>query len=443
MSIQIEPRVLKGFRDSLPADEIVRREVISSLERLLQSYGFLPIDTPVLEYADVLLGKGGGETDKQVFRFEDHGKRDVAMRYDLTVPFARFMAAHGRDLPIPFKRYHIGKVWRGENTQRGRYREFMQCDFDIVGLDGDSADFEILLLISDCMKRLEVSNFTVRFSHRGIFNRFLAQLGLTDSTSDVLRIVDKLAKIGESQVLSLLGEIAKEREARQILDFIRTEHSFEETLAKMEESAGGPAEDSERLKDLNRYLAESEIADSYVLDPSITRGLDYYTGFVVETFLKGAEHFGSICSGGRYNDLASLYTKQELPGVGASIGIDRLLASLVESGNSPAPSRIPEVIVLCLDEDFFPHYHKIATDLRNRGISCEVYHQKRKLAQQFQYAERKGAAVAVICGEDERKSGTVNVKNLRTRDSVDGVDLAEVAKVCERLLAEESGGNRD
>jgi len=197
---KIEPKVLKGFRDFLPVKEIERKRIISVLEKNFESFGFVPIDTPVLEYTEVLLGKGGGETDKQVYRFEDNGGRDVSMRFDLTVPFARYMAKNRSDLHLPFKRYHINKVWRGENTQRGRYREFMQCDFDIVGIDTASADFEILLMMRDSMKALNISDVTVHFSHRGIFNRLLGKLNIADNSVEILRIVDKLAKIGEDEV---------------------------------------------------------------------------------------------------------------------------------------------------------------------------------------------------------------------------------------------------
>ena len=310
----IDPRVLKGFRDFLPAQQIERKRIQGILETTFESFGFVPIDTPVLEYTEVLLGKGGGETDKQIYRFTDHGGRDIALRYDLTVPFARFMAANLNQLYLPFKRYHISRVWRGENTQRGRYREFVQCDFDIVGTDSASADFEILLLMRKSFEAMGIDKVTIRLSNRGIFNRFLDRTGLRDQSVEILRIVDKLSKIGRDEVQRLLSELTSVKNARDILDYITAESGNSETLQKIESLAGGPAEDTERLKTIFKCMKEMDIENGFVLDPSITRGLDYYTGIVYETFLDELPEIGSVCSGGRYNDLASLYTKEKFPG---------------------------------------------------------------------------------------------------------------------------------
>ncbi len=282
----IEPRVLKGFRDFLPLEESARRGLLEILERVFRASGYVPIDTPALEYAEILLGKGGGETDKQTYRFRDNGGRDVALRFDLTVPFARFMAAHVEELYLPFRRYHMAKVWRGENTQRGRYREFMQCDFDIVGVDSSSADAEILILIADALSALDVGAFSIRINHRGVFNRFLTALGASESSIAVLRIVDKLGKTGPDEVRSLLEDEIGAEAARKVSEFIKAEGDFEATLKKMESLAGGPADDTERLRSLWRAACEAGIQDSVQLDPSITRGLDYYTGVVFETTLR-------------------------------------------------------------------------------------------------------------------------------------------------------------
>ena len=229
----IEPKILKGFRDFLPSAETRRKRVQAVLEKTFESYGFVPIDTPVLEYTEVLLGKGGGETDKQLYRFRDNGERDVAMRFDLTVPFARFMAAHSSDLYLPFKRYHIAKVFRGENSQKGRYREFTQCDFDTVGADCAGADFEILLVMRQSFINLGVKNVQVRLSHRGIFNRTLQRLGIADRCVEVLRAVDKIKKTGEEEVRASLTQICGQEAALAILDFIRAEETNEATLKKM------------------------------------------------------------------------------------------------------------------------------------------------------------------------------------------------------------------
>lgn len=421
MSTLISPRVLKGFRDFLPADEEPRKRLQRSLEDTFSSFGFVPIDTPVLEYTEVLLGKGGGETDKQVYRFRDHGDRDVALRFDLTVPFARYMAAHLNELYLPFKRYHIAKVWRGENTQKGRYREFTQCDFDIVGVDSAEADFEILLMMQTSLKTLGVDDFTIRLSHRGVFNQFLEKRGIRDESEKVLRAVDKLAKVGAEKVREMLREFATPETAEAILDFIQPEESFGATLEKMERLSGGKSEGSRRLAQIRELLEATGLSAHFRLDPSITRGLDYYTGLVYETFLNDQARIGSVCSGGRYNNLASLYTKQELPGVGSSIGLDRLLAALEERQEREAAATGTKVLIINMDEALKGHYFKLSRELRQQGVACEIYPETRKLKHQFAFAEKKGIPGALFCGSDEYAAGTVTLKNLTTRESREGV----------------------
>jgi histidyl-tRNA synthetase len=387
MADLISPQVLKGFRDSLPQQEIPKKALMARLETVFESFGFVPIDTPVLEYTEVLLGKGGGETDKQVYRFQDHGNRDVSMRFDLTVPFARFMAAHASEVALPFKRYHMAKVWRGENTQRGRYREFVQCDFDIVGADTPAADFEILLMMTKSMDVLVDGKATIRLSHRGIFNQFLGAIGAEGQSVPVLRAVDKLAKIGADEVKKLLLESMDGTAADKVLAFIGAQGDFLTVLATLEALSGGPGEGSGRLRALYALAAELGIAHRFVLDPSITRGLDYYTGIVYETFLDALPALGSVMSGGRYNNLAALYTKQELPGVGASVGLDRLLAGLEELGLVQQKSGTSDVLVLATDGG---RAQVLAQELRRVGLNAEVYLAEKKVAQQYKYAEAKG-----------------------------------------------------
>lgn len=434
----IEPRILKGFRDSLPEQEIEKTQLMDRLKSVYESFGFVPIDTPALELTEVLLGKGGGETDKQVYRFQDKGKRDVSMRFDLTVPFARFMAQHHHELYLPFKRYHISKVWRGENTQRGRYREFYQCDFDMVGVDSASSDFEILTMMKASMDALGVKNVTIHFNHRGLFNRFLAKLGLENDTVEVLRLVDKLAKIGEEKVLSGLEELCDAQGAKEVLQFIQAKDSFDSTLQQMVELAGGPGEDSQRLQDIWAMANELDIADSLQLNPSITRGLDYYTGLVYETFLDDLPGLGSVCSGGRYNNLAGLYSKEQLPGVGASVGLDRLLAGLEELKQLKGRKSLTHVLVLNMDADLTAHYHGIARELRSKGINCEVFPTKKKLPQQFRFAEQKGIPLAIICGSNEKEQGTVNLKDLMKRENWDGISLAQAGEKIQAFLEREN-----
>lgn len=424
----IEPRVLKGFRDSLPEAETLRTAIRNTLEASFSRFGFVPIDTPVLEYTEVLLGKGGGETDKQVYRFDDHGGRDVAMRYDLTVPFARFVAAHINELYVPFRRYHIGKVFRGENTQRGRYREFVQCDFDIVGTDTASADFDVLLMIRESFRALGVQNAKIHISHRGIFNRFLEFHGVAGKSEAVLRIVDKLRKIGREKTKAALNQALPERTTEATLEFISAAGSFDQVLSTLTELSGGESDETRRMREIGTLAQAAGILDEITFDPSITRGLDYYTGVVFETFLGGIEKIGSVCSGGRYNNLVALYSKESIPGVGASIGLDRLLAALEELKVLPPSRASSDVLITLQDELLLGHYHFLAMQLRNQGIRAEVFPEKRKLGQQFAFAERKGIPLALICGQSEAERDVVNLRLLNDRANLEGLSVDEAIR---------------
>ncbi len=434
MSELIEPRILKGFRDSMPQREAQRQQILSRLQEVFRLAGYAPIDTPVLEYAEVLLGKGGGETDKQVYRFTDHGGRDVALRYDLTVPFARFMAAHLGELPLPFRRWHAAKAWRGENTQRGRYREFMQVDFDVVGTDSASADLEILLLMRQSLAALGMQRSVVHFSHRAVFNEFLSRLGLSAQAMDVLRVIDKERKIGQEKTHELLAEIAGAPAAKAILEYTRIEPTPRDTLYKIQKAVGPDHAGAARLSEVLGSLDRLGATGSFVLDPSITRGLDYYTGMVFETFLLDLPDIGSICSGGRYNDLASLYCNQKLPGVGASIGVDRLMAAMEELGLLKGDLSATALLVLCLDETLLSDYHRFAAQFREAGLAAEVYPEAKKLAVQFGYAEKRGIPLALVWGEEEQKAGSVGLKDLRSRESYDGLTLEAAIGKAKELL---------
>ncbi|MDR3276838.1 MAG: histidine--tRNA ligase, partial [Treponema sp.] len=401
MAYIIEPRVLKGFRDFLPAAEIERRSLTEGIEASFRSYGFVPIDTPAMEYAEILLGKSGGETEKQIYRFQDKGGRDLALRFDLTVPFARFCAEHYGELTLPFKRYHIAKVWRGENTQRGRYREFTQCDCDIVGSDAAAADFEILLVMQTTLKTIAGNGgISIRLNHRGLFNRFLTRLDCGGRSVEILHSVDKLAKAGREATEQSLTELAGGEKAAAILAYIETGSAgFEETLARITEAAGGPCPESERLALIRRFMHDTGTADSFVLDPSITRGLDYYTGLVFETFLNDLPGIGSVCSGGRYDNLAGLYTRERLPGVGSSIGLDRLIAAQEALGQTRARQSYARAAIACLREEDGGCYQALAARFRNRGIPINVMTEPKKLLQQFIQAEKQGASWVIIPGE--------------------------------------------
>ncbi|MDR2952204.1 MAG: histidine--tRNA ligase [Treponema sp.] len=428
----IEPRILKGFRDFLPRTEMIRRDLTSAIESVFKSFGFSPIDTPALEYADILLGKGGGETEKQIYRFTDNGGRDVALRFDLTVPFARFTAQHREELAFPFKRYHIAKVWRGENTQRGRYREFTQCDFDIIGSESAAADFEILLLIRAVFQKLGIG-VTVHVNHRGLFNRFLSQIGQRENSAELLRTVDKLAKVGTDSTRESLAALTGEANAEKILGFIGAKGGLEETLGKLVELSGGPSPESERLQTIMRFMldsAEGGGGEPFVIDPSITRGLDYYTGVVFETFLEELPGIGSVCSGGRYDNLAGLYSKSKEPvsGVGSSIGLDRLLAAMESLGKLPdAESR--SAAIAHVNEEEAGLYQALARRLREAGVSCEVFTEGdgNSLSKQFILAAKKGFKWIIIPME-KPLNGRVTLRDLAARQNKD-VSVEEAANI--------------
>jgi histidyl-tRNA synthetase len=436
----IEPRTLKGFRDYLPAQMIPREQLLEKTRQVYRSYGFAPIDTPALEYTEILLGKGGEESDRLIYRFKDHGDRDVALRFDLTVPFARFAAQHIGQLGTPFKRYHMGPVWRGENTAHGRYREFWQCDFDTIGTTGNAADIEAVLVIHDLMRALGFERFTIRVNNRLILNGLLEELQLAAHTGALLRILDKLPKVGPEPVVAEMVEKTQvqEAQARRVLALAQTEGSNSEILDRVERDFGGnpkAAEGVRRLRELIEVTNKAGIApDRLRLDVSIARGLDYYTGVVFETFLDDLAAIGSVCSGGRYDNLAKLFTKQELPGVGASLGLDRLLAAMEELELLPTAATPAPVLVVQFDAARLGEYQALARLLRAEGIGVEVFPEAKKVGQQLQYAEKRGFCVALIAGSKEFERGVWNVKNLATRAEVT-VGQAEIVDAVRKTLS--------
>lgn len=429
METFIQPKILKGFRDFLPQDEILRSDLIEKLTKTFRSYGFVPIDTPVLEYTEILLRKSNGETEKQMFRFEDNGGRDVAMRFDLTVPFARFTAQHKEELYFPFKRYHISKVWRGEKPQAGRYREFVQCDFDTVGSDSAVSDFETLSLMKAALSAIGVDEIKIHVNHRGIFNRFLKKLGLSEKSEDILRAVDKIAKVGEEKVSAELEEITGNADSSaKIIDYIKPLSSFEETLSHIEELAGGEDEDSKRMKTIFSMMKAAGIEGTYMLDPAITRGLDYYTGIVYETFLEKLPSIGSVCSGGRYDNLAGLYMKEKLPGVGSSIGLDRLIAGLSELGITNAKGSYLDVEIFNTDENLNVQYQKVAAKLRKEGISVEVFPDTVKINKQYSVTDKKQIPWGIMLSSNSETANTITLKNLKTREIFESISIEDAAR---------------
>ncbi len=420
----ISPRTLKGFRDFPPALAMPREELIDKARVVFRSYGFVPIDTPALEYSEILTGKGGDESDKQLYRFADHGGRDVALRFDLTVPFARFAAQHIGQLGTPFKRYHIGPVWRGENTQHGRYREFYQCDFDTIGTDANAADIETVLVIHDLLAALGFERFAIHVNNRLILNGLLESLGLTEASAAILRALDKLQKVGASTVAAEMSAVVSREQAEHILAMVQTTGTHAEILDRIERSLGANDRAAEGIANLRQLVAAfaGMPRDRLVLDLSIARGLDYYTGTVYETLLGDLPAIGSVCSGGRYDDLAGLYTKQHLPGVGASLGLDRLMAAMEALGLLQAAVPAADVFIVQFSAEALSSYIALARRLRQAGLRTELYPEAKGLGRQLKYADRKGFPIALIGGPDELEKGVWQVKDLRDGSSEDVKD---------------------
>jgi histidyl-tRNA synthetase len=435
----IDPRTLKGFRDYLPTLMIPRERMLEQARQVYRSYGFAPIDTPALEYTEILLGKGGAESDKLIYRFKDHGDRDVALRFDLTVPFARFAAQHIGQLGTPFKRYHMGPVWRGENTAHGRFREFWQCDFDTIGTTSNAADIEVALVIHDLFQAFGFEQFRIHINNRLLLNGLLDELELASKAADVLRSLDKLGKIGPDEVGAELVDKAglRKHQAERVLALAQTQGANAEILDRVHRDFGGNARVADgigRLRQLLQVAAATGIPEERLrIDLSIARGLDYYTGTIYETFLTDKPDIGSVCSGGRYDNLASVYTKQMLPGVGASLGLDRLLAAMEELNLLPKTATPAPVLVVQFSADRLGDYQKMARALRSEGIGVEVFPESKKVGQQLQYAEKRGFRVALIAGPDEFAKQMWKVKDLAKREEKT-VSSGEVAQAIRAVL---------
>ena len=416
---RIKPQTLRGFRDFLPDQMMAREQLIDIARSVYRSYGFAPIDTPALEYAEVLLGKGGEESDKQVFRFTDQGERDVAMRFDLTVPLARFAAQYSQELGTPFRRYHIGPVWRGERPARGRFREFIQCDFDTIGTLSNSADIETLFVINDLFERIGIERFTVRVNNRKVLNGLLEICGLQDKAVAILRSLDKLDKIGRDAVQVEMQEKAgiPPEAATRVLDLAQLKGSPDQILLALESMLKGSETGQQGLQHLSELFACIAPcgwpSDRVLLDVSIARGLDYYTGTIYETILTDLPGIGSVCSGGRYDNLAELFTSQQLPGVGASLGLDRMLAALEELGRTQKATTPAPVLVTMLDPGHLSKYLQMGRTLRKAGIGAEVFPEARNLGRQMKYADRRGFRFCLIAGEDEFIAGRWQVRDLK------------------------------
>ena len=445
---KMTPRTLSGFMELLPAPQQQMERIMKVLRETYSLYGFTPLDTPVIESSEVLLAKGGGETEKQIYRFTK-GDSDLSLRFDLTVPLAKYVALHYNELAFPFRRYQIGKVYRGERAQRGRFREFYQADIDIIG-DGKldiTNEAEIPAIIYKTFSTLGLSRFQIRVNNRKILNGFYGMLGLTEKSGDIMRTVDKLDKIGAEKVKAILmgEEIAlSEADADEILKFIAITGSNEEVLAALEGYQGrheifdaGLAE----LKAVVKYLAAFGIpAENFAVDLTIARGLDYYTGTVYETTLLDHPEIGSVCSGGRYDNLAEYYTDKQLPGVGISIGLTRLFYVLGEQKllNDALPTAPADVLVLPMTEDLSAAI-SLATTLRESGIRTQLYTEQKKFKQKMSYADKIGVPYAIFLGEDEINAGVVACKDMKTGEQTKLDPAATIARIQAGLAQLEKG----
>lgn len=448
----ITPRTPSGVMELLPQQQIAFQRFLTTIQTAYERFGFVPVETPVFETTEVLLTKDGGETEKQVYFVQSTGALqqghapDMALRFDLTVPLARYVAQHEHQLNFPFRRYQMQKVYRGERPQKGREREFYQCDIDVIGKDELSINYdaELPAIIASIFTSLGIGKFQIQINNRKLLKGLLESFGLLDNEKQTLalRELDKLDKIGLKEVITRLQapEIAlSEDVATRLLDLMGTNRSNAKTLQLLNNISEKPellARGLEELTLVYNGLRALGVAEENVrLNLTTVRGLDYYTGTVYETLMLEHPDWGSICSGGRYENLAGHYTKSKLPGVGISIGATRLFELLLESGLiKPEEASLTDVIILQLDPELMADYLKLASDLRGRGLNVEVYMDPHKLGKQLKYADRAGAPYAVLMGSDEKAKGTVTLKHLKVAQQEE-VKLAEVAGHIQRMMS--------
>ena len=442
-----KPRTLSGFMELLPGPQQQMERIMEVLRRTYSLYGFTPLDTPAIESAEVLLAKGGGDTEKQIYRFQK-GDSDLALRFDLTVPLAKYVALHYGQLQFPFRRYQIGKVYRGERAQRGRFREFYQADIDVIG-DGKLDiinEAEIPSIIYRTFSQLGLERFQIRVNNRKILNGFYAMAGLAEQSQDVMRTVDKLNKIGAEKVkLALMEDVGvDEATAGQVLDFIAIRGSNQEVLAALEGYRGRNELFDTGLDELTtvvKYLGAFGVPEeNFAVDLTIARGLDYYTGTVYETTMLDHPEIGSVCSGGRYDNLAEFYTDKQLPGVGISIGLTRLFYVLGEQGmlNPDLPTAPADVLILPMTEDLSAAI-SLATLLRENGIRSQLHCEEKKFKQKIAYADKLGIPYVIFLGEDEISSGVVACKDMATGEQTKLEPAATVYRIKAGLAEREKG----
>ena len=444
---KITPRTLSGFMELLPAPQQQLERMMDILRKTYALYGFTPLDTPVIEASEVLLAKGGGETEKQIYRFQK-GDADLALRFDLTVPLAKYVALHGNDLAFPFRRYQIGKVYRGERAQRGRFREFYQADIDIIG-DGKldiTNEAEIPSIIYQTFTALGLTRFQIRVNNRKILNGFYAMLGLTDRSGDIMRTVDKLDKIGPHKVRAcLMDDVGLTAEqAEEIMRFISITGSNDQVLSALEGYRSRHElfdQGLDELTTVTRYLAAFGVPEvNFAVDLTIARGLDYYTGTVYETTLLDYPEIGSVCSGGRYDNLAEYYTDRQLPGVGISIGLTRLFYVLGEQGilNPSLPTAPADVLILPMTQNLTPAI-QLATRLRGAGVRTQLYTEQKKFKAKMNYADKLGVPYVVFLGDDEIAAGLVACKDMTSGEQTKLPFDATLSRIQEGLSQRNQG----
>ena len=415
-----EPRTLPGFMELLPEEQILFDQIKTTIEKTYQKFGFLPLDTPIIELSEVLLAKAGGETEKQIYRFEK-GDTDLSLRFDLTVPLAKFVAKNYGNLSFPFRRYQIGKVYRGEKAQKGRFREFYQCDIDVIG-DGELSiinDAEMPSVIYNVFKELGFDDFTIKINNRKLLNGLFQSINQKENSVEILRIIDKIEKIGKEKVIQELKELNVEETAiEKIIGFIEISGNTEQKIEKLKNLGIENETFKEGLDELTqivKYIGIFGVPEkNFEVDLTIARGLDYYTGTVYETFLNKYRELGSICSGGRYENLAEYYTDKKLPGVGISIGLTRLFYKLNELRLIEAKQKsISKVLVIPMIDDLEVPI-KVATSLREKGINTEIFLNDKKLKAKMKYADKLKIPYVIVIGEDEVKSGEFKIRNMET-----------------------------
>lgn len=434
---KIEPRTLSGFMELLPSEQILFDQIKEKIERTYKKFGFLPLDTPIIELSEVLLAKAGGETEKQIYRF-NKGDTDLSLRFDLTVPLSKYVAKNYGNLSFPFRRYQIGKVYRGERTQKGRYREFYQCDIDIIG-DGELDiinDAELPSVIYTIFKELGFDDFTICINNRKILNGLFENIAQKENSTQILRIIDKIEKIGKQAVIEELKKIDVSEDAiEKIIEFIEISGTSKEKIEKLKNLNISNETFETGLKELEFVYNNIKLfgvpEENYKIDLTIARGLDYYTGTVYETFLNNYRELGSICSGGRYENLAEYYTDKKLPGVGVSIGLTRLFYKLNELGLIKSTKKsISEVIIIPMIENLEEPI-KLATELRNLGINTEIYSNNKKLKAKMKYADKLQIPYVIVIGEDEIKANKIKLKNMQTGNEQE-IEL-DAKKIIEKI----------